>query len=306
MQPMPGCATYAWLCNPCLAVQPVPGCAALIPGCATHAWLCSPCLTATHFACSQATRLCEEAWAADSRGQDHMSRTMFNDSLFELADMWTLTTEAAEYAEFLEKLLMCAAAVQTDAEAAAAAAAARAAAERRAAEHSACAPGGGCTRGERGERHVTMGRGCRPPDISRGSRVAQSVLASEVSAHADQPRAPGALAGATKHGDGPQRVPWPCRVPVVPRWAWVWGEGRCVPRLLSLHTSPVACVALCSLARARSRACVGPLPSRLRNTAVCRLCTLSLRLTDTVDGIRSLYTLSTENIFKTYNTLSTV
>ena len=39
----------------------------------------------------EAIRLCEEAWEGDSRGTGRMTRTMFNDSLFELAGQLTWT-----------------------------------------------------------------------------------------------------------------------------------------------------------------------------------------------------------------------
>lgn len=54
----------------------------------------------------EAEELVQEAWLSDTHGRGKtMSRTEWNDSLFELADMWTLTTEANEYAEFLMRLL---------------------------------------------------------------------------------------------------------------------------------------------------------------------------------------------------------
>lgn len=54
----------------------------------------------------EAEELIEQAWLSDTHGRGKsMSRTEWNDSLFELADMWTLTTEANEYAEFLKRLL---------------------------------------------------------------------------------------------------------------------------------------------------------------------------------------------------------
>ena len=63
----------------------------------------------------EAIRLVEGGWHDDSRGTGRLTRTMFNDGLFELADMWTLTTEASEYADFLKRLLSCVAdGVQVD------------------------------------------------------------------------------------------------------------------------------------------------------------------------------------------------
>ena len=58
----------------------------------------------------EAIRLTEEAWLEETRGHGGgMTRTMFNDSLFELTDMWTMTTDAQEYADFLARLHKCAA-----------------------------------------------------------------------------------------------------------------------------------------------------------------------------------------------------
>ena len=54
----------------------------------------------------EAEDLIEQAWLSDTHGRGkYMNRTEWNDSLFELTDMWTLTTESNEYAEFLERLL---------------------------------------------------------------------------------------------------------------------------------------------------------------------------------------------------------
>ena len=49
-------------------------------------------------------RLVEEAWDEESGGQDQLTRSRFNDSLFELVDMWTDTVEPAEYVSFLRRL----------------------------------------------------------------------------------------------------------------------------------------------------------------------------------------------------------
>ena len=82
------------------------------------------------------------------------------------------------------------------------------------------------------------------------------------------------------------------------------GRGALCPQIVvTAHKSGRVCRSLLSRSRSQSRL---RWASALSASEHCRLCTLSLRLTDTVDGIRSLYTLSTENIFKTYNTLSTV
>ena len=45
-----------------------------------------------------------EDWATDSRGKGYLTRDMFIDAVFELADVWTVTTEAVEYASFLADL----------------------------------------------------------------------------------------------------------------------------------------------------------------------------------------------------------
>ena len=44
-------------------------------------------------------------WADDCLGQETMTRNAFEQSMFELADLWCHTTEAAEYANFLDMLL---------------------------------------------------------------------------------------------------------------------------------------------------------------------------------------------------------
>ena len=44
----------------------------------------------------EALRLARQAWETDTRGENALSRTLFNDSLFELADMWTVSHEADE------------------------------------------------------------------------------------------------------------------------------------------------------------------------------------------------------------------
>ena len=51
--------------------------------------------------------LVEEAWEEESNGMGHLRRSQFNDSLFELVDMWTNTTEAAEYVDVLRRLHGC-------------------------------------------------------------------------------------------------------------------------------------------------------------------------------------------------------
>ena len=52
----------------------------------------------------EAEEVAMEAWQADSRGLGYMSQTMLYDAMFELCDMWTLTTEPAEYVTFLARL----------------------------------------------------------------------------------------------------------------------------------------------------------------------------------------------------------
>jgi hypothetical protein len=53
---------------------------------------------------AELVRLVEEAWDEESGGQGHLTRSQFNDSLFELVDMWTDTVEPAEYVSFLRRL----------------------------------------------------------------------------------------------------------------------------------------------------------------------------------------------------------
>ena len=49
----------------------------------------------------------EEAWEEESNGMGHLRHSQFNDSLFELVDMWTTTTETAEYVDVLRRLHGC-------------------------------------------------------------------------------------------------------------------------------------------------------------------------------------------------------
>ena len=44
-------------------------------------------------------------WLMDSGGRGFLTREAFLDAVFELADVWTLTTSASEYAFFLEDLV---------------------------------------------------------------------------------------------------------------------------------------------------------------------------------------------------------
>jgi hypothetical protein len=53
----------------------------------------------------EAAKCAETDWQSDAKGKDYMTATQFSDSLYELADMWTMSTEAAEYVQFLQELL---------------------------------------------------------------------------------------------------------------------------------------------------------------------------------------------------------
>lgn len=54
----------------------------------------------------EADELVAVAWVSDAHNKiDSMTHTEFNDALFECADMWTMTTEPQEYADFLRQLL---------------------------------------------------------------------------------------------------------------------------------------------------------------------------------------------------------
>lgn len=46
----------------------------------------------------------EEAWSEDSKGNDAMNERLFLDSVFELADVWTVTVDPKEYADWLRQL----------------------------------------------------------------------------------------------------------------------------------------------------------------------------------------------------------
>ena len=43
-------------------------------------------------------------WETDSAGVGYLTRDTFCEAIFELADVWTLTTDATEYSEFLSDL----------------------------------------------------------------------------------------------------------------------------------------------------------------------------------------------------------
>jgi len=49
----------------------------------------------------------QEDWKVDSSGGESLGEEAFHNSLFDLADIWTLKVSADEYIEFLEKLLAC-------------------------------------------------------------------------------------------------------------------------------------------------------------------------------------------------------
>ena len=53
---------------------------------------------------AEARRLSTDAWDVDSGGRGHLTRTEFNDSMFELVDMWTLTPDPKEYCGFLDNM----------------------------------------------------------------------------------------------------------------------------------------------------------------------------------------------------------
>ena len=46
-----------------------------------------------------------EDWASDSRGEGKLTHAMFQNAIFELADVWSEGVDAAEYVEFLDDLL---------------------------------------------------------------------------------------------------------------------------------------------------------------------------------------------------------
>jgi len=55
----------------------------------------------------EAMQVAAEEWETDRKGADVMCRTRFADSIFQLADLWTLGVEADEYVEFLWGLFRC-------------------------------------------------------------------------------------------------------------------------------------------------------------------------------------------------------
>lgn len=56
---------------------------------------------------AEAMRVAEEDWLSDARGASSLGREAFYDSLFELADLWTNSVEAEDYADFLLGLFGC-------------------------------------------------------------------------------------------------------------------------------------------------------------------------------------------------------
>ena len=50
----------------------------------------------------EAARLAHESWEADCKGSREFTRTHFYDSIFELADVWTLGVDVEEYVDFLK------------------------------------------------------------------------------------------------------------------------------------------------------------------------------------------------------------
>eukprot|EP00698_Gefionella_okellyi_P023179 TRINITY_DN782_c0_g1_i1.p1 TRINITY_DN782_c0_g1~~TRINITY_DN782_c0_g1_i1.p1 ORF type:complete len:1298 (+),score=213.59 TRINITY_DN782_c0_g1_i1:513-3896(+) len=53
----------------------------------------------------EAERVAQDDWLVDCDGRKELDNLLFCNSLFELADIWTLTTEEHEYVEFLNRLL---------------------------------------------------------------------------------------------------------------------------------------------------------------------------------------------------------
>jgi hypothetical protein len=53
----------------------------------------------------QAAVAAEEDWKRDSNGKSHLTEPMVANSMFELADIWCLSTNIEEYVAFLDQLL---------------------------------------------------------------------------------------------------------------------------------------------------------------------------------------------------------
>jgi len=60
---------------------------------------------ATTYVEEEALRLLREEWGYDSRDRETIGKQEFYDAMFELADVWAITSSASEYAGFLDKLL---------------------------------------------------------------------------------------------------------------------------------------------------------------------------------------------------------
>jgi hypothetical protein len=54
---------------------------------------------------AEAERFACTAWEEDTKGTHVLNRIRFCDSIFEVADIWTLSTEADEYVAFLRRLM---------------------------------------------------------------------------------------------------------------------------------------------------------------------------------------------------------
>ncbi|CAM9679370.1 unnamed protein product [Chrysoparadoxa australica] len=50
-------------------------------------------------------RLCKKDWEKDSKGLGYISKLMFFESIFELVDLWTVSTDVTEYRTFLRGVL---------------------------------------------------------------------------------------------------------------------------------------------------------------------------------------------------------
>ena len=53
---------------------------------------------------AEARAAVHDDWYTDSAGVGYLTRESFCEAIFELADVWTLTTEKSEYASFLSEL----------------------------------------------------------------------------------------------------------------------------------------------------------------------------------------------------------
>ena len=55
-----------------------------------------------HAVAAQAEAQARLEWDQDSHGEEEMTEELFYDAMFELVDIWTTSTDAAEYVEFLQ------------------------------------------------------------------------------------------------------------------------------------------------------------------------------------------------------------